>query len=227
MGRWPIHPEWAAGMGTSLNMGRIARALSDRAKLFDGAVAKVGIPAGKTYPDGTSIAYVAAIQEFGSAVPAHDVRATKAKALSIPTENGVVFRKKASIPAIVIPPRPFMRNTRAARQSEWSKALAAGAEAVVKREVSLANMLEAVGQVAAMDVVRTIAERVAPPLKPSTIRGRVMRARQANRNFGKATMPVTISQPLNDTGALIAHISYGTGVAGAEFETAQPVKGGV
>ncbi len=206
-------------------MGKIARALSDRAKLFDGAVAKVGIPAGKTYPDGTSIAYVAAIQEFGTTVPAHSVEAKNAKALSIPTENGVVFRKRADIPEVVIPPRPFLRNTRTARQSEWARELTEGAKAVVERRVGLTQMLEAVGHVAAMDVVRTIAERVSPPLRPSTMLNRVMRARQANRGFGTKSMPVTLSTPLNDTGALVAHVSSGTGPTGTEFVNGKPAQG--
>lgn len=213
-------------MGKSLDMGKIARALSDRAKLFDGTVAKVGIPAGKTYPDGTSIAYVAAIQEFGADIPAHDVVARNGKALAIPVGDSVVFRKKASIPAMTIPPRPAFRNTRTAKSADWAKHLAAGAEAVVQRQISLEGMLEAVGQVAAMDVVQTIAERVAPPLKPSTIAGRVARARKTNPRFGAKSLPTTISQPLNDTGALIAHVSYGTGPAGEEFEDGTAVKGG-
>ena len=214
-------------MGTSLNLGRIARALEDRAKRFDGAVAKVGIPAGKNYPDGTSIAYVAAIQEFGCAdIPAHEVVAKHAKALTIPHGDGVLLRKKASIPAMVIPPRPFMRNTRAEKAQEWARNLADGAEAVVKRRISLTGMLDAVGQAAAMDVVETIAKRISPPLKPSTVAGRVMRARQSNPRFGKRQMPITISTPLEDTGALVAHISHGTGPAGTVFEGGRAVKGG-
>lgn len=211
-------------MGKSFDLGKIARALDDRAKLFEGRVAKVGIPAGKRYEDGTSIAYVAAIQEFGTTVPAHSVETKNAKALSIPTENGVIFRKRASIPEVVIPPRPFMRNTRAAKEREWARELTEGAEAVVKRRIGLEQMLDAVGHGAAMDIVRTIADRVQPPLKPSTIRNRVMRAQQANPKFGKKSLPVTISTPLDDTGALVAHISSGTGPAGTEFENGKPAQ---
>lgn len=181
-------------MGKSLDLGKIARALSDRAKLFDGAVAKVGIPAGKTYPDGTSIGYIAAIQEYGA-------------------------------PEVNIPPRPFMRLTRAAKSREWAKDMAEGAEAVVQRRLSLDGMLDAVGQVAAADIVVTIANRVPPPLKPATVDARIARARKTNPNFGAKSLPVTISQPLNDTGALVAHVSYGTGKAGEQFEGGTPIKG--
>src|SRR5580658_9664527 len=166
--------------GAKLDIGKIARVLSDRARLFEGAVVKVGIPAGKNYPDGTSIGYVAAIQEYGA-------------------------------PEVNIPSRPFMRMTRAAQSKEWAKQMAEGAKAVVQRRISLLGMLDAVGSVAASDVVQTIADRVPPPLKPATIAARVRRARKANPNFGKKGLPITISHPLIDTGALIAHVSYGTG----------------
>src|SRR5580658_10005316 len=129
-------------MGKSLDLGKIARVLSDRAALFEGAVVKVGIPAGKTYPDGTSIGYVAAIQEYGA-------------------------------PEVNIPSRPFMRMTRAAKSKEWAKQMAEGAKAVVQRRVSLVGMLDAVGSVAASDIVQTIANRVPPPLKPATVEARI------------------------------------------------------
>jgi hypothetical protein len=181
-------------MGKSLDFGKIARALSDRAKLFEGSVVKVGIPAGKTYPDGKSIAYIAAIQEYGA--------------------------QEKNIPA-----RPFMRLTRAAKSQEWAKLMTEGAEAVVKRKISLEGMLDAVGSVAAADVVQTIANRVDPPLSPVTVRNRIRRAKKANPKFGAKGIPITISQPLNDTGALIAHVSYGTGKAGENFEGGTPIKG--
>jgi len=223
-------------MGSSLDLGKIARALSDRAKLFDGSVAKVGIPAGKTYPDGTSIGYIAAIQEYGADVPAHEVVAKNGKALAIPVgaysrisdrqlvTGGAVYRKRAKIPAMKIPPRPFMRNTRTEKAAEWGREIAAGASAVAQRRLSLEGMLEAVGHSAAMDVVQTISNRVGPPLKPSTVEGRIRRAQRTNAKFGAKSVPVTISQPLNDTGALVAHISYGTGPSGAEFENGKTVK---
>jgi hypothetical protein len=181
-------------VGKSLDLGKIARALSDRAALFDGSVVKVGIPAGKTYPDGTSIAYIAAIQEFGA-------------------------------PEVNIPARSPLRLTRAAKAREWGKQMAEGAEAVVQRRISLDGMLDAVGQVAAADIVQTIANGLAPPLKPKTVEARIRRARKTNPKFGAKSLPVTINQPLNDTGALIAHVSYGTGAAGETFEGGTPVKG--
>jgi hypothetical protein len=217
-------------VGKSLDLGKIARALSDRAELFEGAVVKVGIPAGKTYPDGTSVAYVAAIQEFGAAVPAHTITAKGgALAFTVPhhlfNEGELLLRKRVNIPAFNIPARPAFRLTRAARSHEWAKLMGEGAEAVVKRKISLEGMLDAVGAVAAGDIVQTIANRVDPPLAPSTVEGRIRRAQAANPKFGAKSVPASISQPLNDSGALVAHISYGTGKAGETFEGGTPVKG--
>jgi hypothetical protein len=50
----------------SLNLGKIKAALERVPNEFEGLVAQVGFPSGKNYPDGTSVAYVAAIQEFGA-----------------------------------------------------------------------------------------------------------------------------------------------------------------
>jgi len=180
-------------MAKTLDYSKINRALADRAKSLGGTVAKVGIPQGKTYPDGTSIAYVAVIQEFGA-----------------PEQN--------------IPSRSFLRSTRDKKKGEWAKLLSDGAQAVVERRISLNGMLDAVGAAAAGDVVQTIADRIPPPLKPATVEARIRRARATNPKFGAKSMPVTISQPLNDTGALIAHIAYGTGPSEETFTGGKTVK---
>lgn len=176
-----------------LDYAKINKALNDRARMFQGAVAKVGIPAGKKYPDGTSIAYVGTIHEFGA-------------------------------PEVGIPQRSWLRSTRNARRDVWARDLAQGAQAVAQRRITLDGMLDAVGAAAAADVVATIAARIPPPLKPATVAARIRRARKTNPRFGAKSLPITISHPLIDTGALVAHISHGTGPTGAEFEGGTPVK---
>ena len=49
-----------------LNLAKIQATLERVPEEFEGLVAQVGFPSGKNYPDGTSVAYVAAIQEFGA-----------------------------------------------------------------------------------------------------------------------------------------------------------------
>lgn len=56
---------------------------------------------------GTNVPY-AAIHHIGGIIPAHVVKAKRAKALAIPTPGGVVFRRSATIPDIDMPARPYM-----------------------------------------------------------------------------------------------------------------------
>lgn len=49
-----------------LNLEKIKATLERVPEEFNGLVAQVGFPSGKNYPDGTSVAYVATIQEFGA-----------------------------------------------------------------------------------------------------------------------------------------------------------------
>lgn len=50
----------------TLNLDKIKATLERVPEEFEGMVAQVGFPSGKNYEDGTSVAYVAAIQEFGA-----------------------------------------------------------------------------------------------------------------------------------------------------------------
>ncbi len=59
---------------------------------------------------GTNVPY-AAIHQFGGKIPARTVKPKKAKALKIPTDKGFIFRKKATLPAVEIPARPFLKLT--------------------------------------------------------------------------------------------------------------------
>ena len=56
---------------------------------------------------GTNVKY-AAIHQFGGVIPARTIKPINARALLIPTKNGFIFRKSASIPATKMPARPFM-----------------------------------------------------------------------------------------------------------------------
>ena len=49
-----------------LNLDKIKATLERIPEEFEGMVAQVGFPSGINYEDGTSVAYVAAIQEFGA-----------------------------------------------------------------------------------------------------------------------------------------------------------------
>jgi len=49
-----------------LNLDKIKNALSGVNKQFKGKVVQIGLPSGINYEDGTSVAYVATIHEFGA-----------------------------------------------------------------------------------------------------------------------------------------------------------------
>ena len=49
-----------------LNLDKIKATFERVPDEFDGMVAQIGFPSGKNYPDGTPVAYVATIQEFGA-----------------------------------------------------------------------------------------------------------------------------------------------------------------
>ena len=53
-------------MSQALNLDRVKARLKRMAKEFDGMAAQVGLPKGKYYPNGMSVAEVGAIQEFGA-----------------------------------------------------------------------------------------------------------------------------------------------------------------
>ena len=48
------------------NLDKIKATLDRVPEEFDGMVAQVGFPSGINYEDGTNVAYVATIQEFGA-----------------------------------------------------------------------------------------------------------------------------------------------------------------
>lgn len=49
-----------------LNLTKIETTLERVYEQFNGLVAQIGFPSGQHYPDGTNVAFVAAIQEFGA-----------------------------------------------------------------------------------------------------------------------------------------------------------------
>lgn len=160
---------------------------------FDGQVAKVGWFPSAKYEDGTPVAQVAMIQEFGA-------------------------------PAARIPPRPFFRPTIDEKKAEWVDSVAKGARAVAAGRMSAYQVLEAVGQKAAGDVRYTISRVDSPPLSPVTLLLRKWRRegkKITGKTVGQAAAAVAAgadvsgvpSQPLNDTGLMLATL---TSVVGRE-----------
>jgi hypothetical protein len=98
-------------------------------------VVQVGFLSDATYPDGTSVAMVAAINEFGGTVtvPAHEVTINRKIKESGEFAAGGQFVKaeKANFATthmvesytVTIPPRPFFRGMVSDKSGEWGPAL--------------------------------------------------------------------------------------------------------
>lgn len=175
----------------------------NRLKELDGTSAKAGWFATSKYEDGTPVAYVAAIQEYGAHI--NHPGGTPYKVVD---GRAVFVRKDApgadSLPKtkphpIVIPPRPFMRPTVDREQKNWAKLLAAGARAVLRGNASAALVMEAIGLRAAADIAKSITLVTSPPLKPATIRARM------NVKVDKRTLGL-LGKPLIDSGKMYEEI---------------------
>ena len=116
--------------------------LSVRIKELSGIQGKVGwLPAAK-YPDGTPVAYVAAIQEYGNIVH------------------------------VPIPPRPFIRPAIEAKASQWSRIAAQGAKEILAGNATPDAIMVRVTEAAKGDIAKNIATLTSPPLSPITIGAR-------------------------------------------------------
>ena len=140
--------------------------IAARLKELDGKVAKAGWFTSARYPDGTPIAEIAAIQEFGAHINhpggtpyriGADGRATfvsKAEGAGLPVTKPH---------AIVIPPRPFMRPTVIREEQNWLGYMASGAKAVMAGNETGYSVMDKVGQRAAADIAVSITQVFSPP----------------------------------------------------------------
>lgn len=147
---------------------------------------KAGFFKDATEADGTPVAAIAAVQEFGAVVPGQGEKGGH---------------------AVVIPPRPFLRQTVANHRTAWSRLLAqslkaslrsgaggggtqASLQTLVKRLSTPTQALTSVGQVMQNDIVQTLRQTHTPPNAPATIR---------NKEFDK---------PLEETGTLENSVTF-------------------
>jgi len=178
---------------------KLKKALEDLAKKVGrGGSVSIGFFEGQEYPDGTPIAKVASIQEFGAKVEveAHEQTLYRSLAKDGSLNKGGRFVKAEksnfatthSVEAheIIIPPRPFMRNTISEYQDRWGDVLAASLK---EADYDLSKSLNAMGEVIS-DQMRDSLDQIEPGNAPSTIRA---------KGFDK---------PLVDTGTMRRAISH-------------------
>lgn len=179
------------------------KVLAKRVDGIDQKISKAGWYQSAVYEDGTSIAYVASIHEFGvtfthpGGTPYRigpDGRAVFV-AKDAPGADTLPLTKPHTI---IIPARPFMRPTILREQNNWIALMASGFRAVLAGNTTAENVMEAVAARAVGDISKTISEITDPPLKPGTVRAR-MNALSDTETVGSLTKPLIASGLLFDT----------------------------
>lgn len=178
---------------------KLRQALADLAKKVEkGGHVNVGFFPEATYPDGTPVAYIASVQEFGGTVevPEHQTEIYRSVGKDGSFNKGGKFVRRSksnfatthTVPAhvITIPARPFMRNTVSNNQAEWGKALGT---ALAETGFSVEKSLNVMGRVMS-DQMRDEIKSVGPDNKPSTIR---------KKGFNR---------PLIDTGRMFQSVTH-------------------
>jgi hypothetical protein len=180
---------------------QVFQQISARIKELDGVETRAGWFESSKYEDGTSVAEVAAVQEFGATI-AHpggtpykigpDGRAifvTKADGAGLPVTQAHT---------IVIPPRPFMRPTADREKNNWLTIMYDGAKAIVRGAATGIQVMDALGSRAAGDIAKSIVAVTSPPLKPGTIAAR-RRALTDKITIGSLDKPLVSSGIMLDT----------------------------
>lgn len=149
-----------------------------------------------------------------------DVNAEKGREPGQPNNAMLARVHDQGDPTANIPARPFMAPGMHEGQARYLPLLRrAGAAALAGDATGVQRWLHAAGLVAASAVQAVITRGIAPPLAPSTVRGRIARRKsktwRAKRraevaaNVAAGAAPgAGIFTPLIDTGALRASITY-------------------
>jgi hypothetical protein len=103
-----------------------------------------------------------------------------------------------------------MRSTAAARGKDWSEAFGKGAKAIARGTFSAHQVMDAVGQLAAGDIRKTISEITSPPLEESTVKARQRRYAKAGKE-----LKGSIAKPLVDTAVMVNSVTNVVEDAGA------------
>lgn len=186
---------------------QVFQQLAARFKQLDGLQVRAGWFESTKYEDGTPVAGIAAVQEFGATINHPGGTAYKigpdGKAIFVANSApGAAALPKTKPHTIVIPPRPFMRPTSAREHDNWIKLIGQGAKMVITKGYSAFNVMDAFGARAAGDIAKSIAEVTTPALKAGTIAAR-RRALTDKKTVGALDKPLVASGIMIDT---VTHI---------------------
>ena len=178
------------------------KALSQR--VGDGAELKVGFLEGATYEDGTPVATIAALNEFGGTLKIPERQQDLHFRLNEKTGNikpRFVKRSKSNfaqtvtIPAhtVTVPPRPFFRNMIAIEGPTWGKQMV---KLMKANDNNATTAISQLGEHMASKLRQSIRNTTSPGLSQSTL-----------RRGGRKRKP-GVDRPLIDTGHMINSVDY-------------------
>ena len=190
----------------------IAGAIQNIAKEFGEYDLKVGWFATARYADAkkTSVAMIAAIQEFGAKFThPGGTRYVVSNKKSRFVRNDYVGPVHGVTQAheIVIPPRPFMRPAIQKNKTAWAKFLAKGVKRILKGKSTAENVLELLGLNVEGEIQGAISDVHAPALAASTIA-----SKKSKRADKKTTGSLT--KPLIDSSYMRTSVAYTVGKNG-------------
>lgn len=172
---------------TTLKMDfKINEALVNNLKGLKGGTVDVGWFEGQNYDDGTPIALVASVQEYGATINVTD------KMRGWFLANGYPLRKETT--QIHIPARSFMRSTADNKGNEWQKQIEKDLSKVIEGNLSLEEALNRLGLKIKGDIQETISQITTPPNSAMT---------EQRKGFNK---------PLIDSGIMLDSVSIRTEV---------------
>jgi hypothetical protein len=175
----------AGGAALEAKLNEIAK------KLQQGGTLRVGFLENATYPDGTNVAEVAAVQEYGARINhpggtrymiGADGMATFVKSDLVGPTHGVTGQHVINVPA-----RSFFRTMIAKKSPKWGEALG---KVAVATDYDVSKTLGQMGEGIKGQLQASIKAVTSPPLKPATVKA---------KGFAK---------PLVDTGHMQNSVDY-------------------
>ena len=137
----------------------LARLKEMGAALSKASSVDVGFLPGKTYPDGTLVALVAAMNEFG-----HTIMPAGSTKLGV--EARAKLRTEQQEKGAVVPPRPFFRGMIAKESGHWGRDIAT---LLKQNDYDTHATLTQMGKLVQEELQQSINDFVGAPLKASTI----------------------------------------------------------
>lgn len=118
---------------------------------------------------------------------------TPVAAVAVTQERGSVRKN--------IPARPFMSTTVDKHRAEWNEQVRRGANAIAEGRFTGAQVMDAIGALAAGDIRKTISEIQQPPLKEATVAAR-------KRRYKDKKTVGSLTKPLVDTAVMVNAVTY-------------------